>query len=150
MTAEASVPRARATSLTPLMTSATIEVAAGSMPGFLSTALMLVPAGWAMLTFTTAANASVQLGVEPTMRGRVMALYLMCFMGGTPLVAPIVGWTAGVFGPRWGMIGGGLISAGAALVLGAAVAHRREVSLADLAGRLTRRASRPIGHVYDT
>ncbi len=116
-----------------------IEVAAGSMPGFLSTALMLVPAGWAMLTFTTAANASVQLGVEPTMRGRVMALYLMCFMGGTPLGAPIVGWTAGVFGPRWGMIGGGLISAGAALVLGAAVAHRREVSLADLAGRLTPR-----------
>jgi MFS family permease len=127
-----------------------IEVAAGSMPGFLSTALMLVPAGWAMLTFTTAANASVQLGVEPTMRGRVMALYLMCFMGGTPLGAPIVGWTAGAFGPRWGMIGGGLISAGAALVLGAAVAHRREVSLADLAGRLTRRASRPIGHAYDT
>jgi MFS family permease len=127
-----------------------VEVAAGSMPGFVSTALMLVPAGWAMLTFTTAANASVQLGVEPTMRGRVMALYLMCFLGGTPLGAPIVGWTAGVFGPRWGMIGGGLISAGAALVLGAAVAHRRDVSLADVASRLTRRASRPAGHVYDT
>jgi len=127
-----------------------IEVAAGSMPGFFSTALMLVPAGWAMLTFTTAANASVQLGVEPTMRGRVMALYLMCFMGGTPLGAPIVGWTAGAFGPRWGMIGGGLISAGAALVLGAAIAHRRDVSLAELAGRLTRRASRPVAQVYDT
>ena len=38
-----------------------------------------------MLTFTTAANSSVQLGVDPTMRGRVMALYLVCFMGGTPL-----------------------------------------------------------------
>jgi MFS family permease len=116
-----------------------IEVAAGSMPGFLSTALMLVPAGWAMLTFTTAANASVQLGVEPMMRGRVMALYLMCFMGGTPLGAPIVGWTAGTFGPRWGMVGGGLISAGAAIALGAAVARRRNVSIVDVASRMTLR-----------
>ena len=62
-----------------------------------------------MLTFTTAANSSVQLGVEPTMRGRVMALYLICFMGGTPLGAPIVGWVADTVGPRWGMIGGGLV-----------------------------------------
>ena len=114
-----------------------IEVAAGSMPGFLSTAVMLVPAGFAMLTFTTAANSSVQLGVEPTMRGRVMALYLMCFMGGTPFGAPLIGWTAGVFGPRWGMIGGGLISAVAAVALGVLIARRRGLAAADLLGRLT-------------
>jgi MFS family permease len=113
-----------------------IEVAAGSMPGFDSTAALLVPAGFAMLTFTTAANASVQLGVEPTMRGRVMALYLMCFMGGTPIGAPIVGWVAGTFGPRWGMVGGGLISAGVALALGLIVARRRQIGLADFAARL--------------
>jgi MFS family permease len=113
-----------------------IEVAAGSMPGFVSTAAMLVPAGLAMLTFTTAANASVQLGVEPTMRGRVMALYLMCFMGGTPIGAPIIGWAAGVFGPRWGMVGGGLLSAAAALALGLYVARRRNLSLTDVAVRL--------------
>ena len=113
-----------------------IEVAAGSMPGFLSTAVMLVPAGFAMLTFTTAANSSVQLGVEPTMRGRVMALYLMCFMGGTPVGAPLIGWTAGAFGPRWGMIGGGLISAVAAVALGVLIARRRGLAAADLFGRL--------------
>ena len=113
-----------------------IEVAAGSMPGFLSTAVMLVPAGLAMLTFTTAANSSVQLGVEPTMRGRVMALYLMCFMGGTPVGAPLIGWTAGVFGPRWGMIGGGLISAVAAVALGVLIARRRGLAAADLFGRM--------------
>jgi MFS family permease len=113
-----------------------IEVAAGSMPGFDSTAALLVPAGFAMLTFTTAANASVQLGVEPTMRGRVMALYLTCFMGGTPIGAPIVGWVAGTFGPRWGMVGGGLISAGVALALGLIVARRRQIGLADVAARL--------------
>ncbi len=113
-----------------------IEVAAGAMPGFLWTAAMLVPAGLAMLTFTTAANSSVQLGVEPTMRGRVMALYLMCFMGGTPAGAPLIGWTAGMFGPRWGMIGGGLISAGAALALGVMIARRRELGMAYLLGRM--------------
>ncbi|HEY7047489.1 MAG TPA: MFS transporter [Jatrophihabitantaceae bacterium] len=113
-----------------------IEVAAGSMPGFNSTAALLVPAGWAMLTFTTAANASVQLGVEPTMRGRVMALYLMCFMGGTPIGAPIIGWVAGAFGPRWGMVGGGLLSAAAALTLGLLVARRRNLSLIDVVIRL--------------
>jgi MFS family permease len=97
-----------------------IEVVAGSMPTFETTAALLVPAGLAMLAFTTAANAAVQLGVEPTMRGRVMALYLMCFMGGTPIGAPIIGWVAGAFGPRWGMIGGGLICVVAALSLLAA------------------------------
>ena len=86
-----------------------LEILAGSMPGFGATALMLVPVGLAMLTFTTAANSSVQLGVEATMRGRVMALYLMCFLGGTPVGAPIVGWVANTVGPRWGMIGGGLV-----------------------------------------
>jgi MFS family permease len=97
-----------------------IEVVAGSMPTFETTAALLVPAGFAMLTFTTAANAAVQLGVEPTMRGRVMALYLMCFLGGTPIGAPIIGWVAGAFGPRWGMVGGGLICVVAAAALDAA------------------------------
>jgi MFS family permease len=123
-----------------------IEIAAGSMPSFDSTAVLLVPAGLAMLTFTTAANASVQLGVEPTMRGRVMALYLMCFMGGTPVGAPIIGWVAGTLGPRWGMIGGGLISAGAALALGLIIARRRQIGLAEVAARLVcLRVGRPRG-----
>ncbi len=112
------------------------EVLAGVMPGFWATAVLLVPAGFAMLTLTTAANTSVQLGVEPTMRGRVMALYLICFMGGTPLGAPIVGWLAGTLGPRWGMIGGGVVSAAAAVVLGLVFARRRGMGLTQIAGRL--------------
>ena len=79
------------------------------MPSFGLTALALVPAGLCMITLAQSANATVQLGVEPTMRGRVMGLYILCFMGGTPVGAPIVGWVAEVFGPRWGMLGGGLI-----------------------------------------
>jgi MFS family permease len=115
---------------------AVLEIATGLMPGFDSTAALLVPTGLVMLTFTTAANANVQLGVEPTMRGRVMALYLVCFMGGTPFGAPIIGWAAGAFGPRWGLIGGGLICLFAALGLSALIARRRGLSASDLSTRL--------------
>jgi MFS family permease len=86
-----------------------LESITGLMPDFLATAALLVPTGLLMITLATAANSSVQLGVEPTMRGRVMALYLMCFMGGTPIGAPLIGWLAGTAGARWGLIGGGLI-----------------------------------------
>jgi predicted MFS family arabinose efflux permease len=113
-----------------------IEIGVGLMPTFDLTALLLVPTGLVMLTFTTAANASVQLGVEPTMRGRVMALYLMCFMGGTPVGAPIIGWAAGAFGPRWGLLGGGLICLLSALVIAAFIARRRGLTPGDLGDRV--------------
>jgi MFS family permease len=112
-----------------------LEIGAGLMPTYGLTALLLVPTGLAMLTLTTAANSSVQLGVEPTMRGRVMALYLMCFMGGTPVGAPIVGWLAGTAGARWGLIGGGLICVFATLAIAAVVAQRRGLRPAYLAER---------------
>jgi MFS family permease len=115
---------------------AVLEIGAGAMPTFDSTAILLVPTGLVMLTFTTAANASVQLGVEPTMRGRVMALYLVCFMGGTPFGAPIIGWVSGAFGPRWGLLGGGLICLVVALVLAAVIARRRGLTRADLTARV--------------
>lgn len=114
---------------------AVLEILAGAMPTFATTALILVPVGLAMLTFTTAANSSVQLGVAPGMRGRVMALYLMCFLGGTPVGAPIVGWVASSFGPRWGMIGGGAVCLAAAAGVAAYVARQREIRVADLVGR---------------
>ena len=100
------------------------EILSGLMPDFLWTAVLLVPTGLAMLTLSTAANANVQLGVAPTMRGRVMSLYLICFMGGTPLGAPIIGWVAGVAGPRWGLIGGGVVCLLSALGLAAVLARK--------------------------
>ena len=64
----------------------------------------------------TAANASVQMKVDPRLRGRVMALYMMVLMGGTPVGAPILGWVGEVFGARWtiwvGAIATGLTCAG--------------------------------------
>lgn len=113
-----------------------LEIVSGLMPGFWLTAAVLVPTGLAMLTFTTASNSSIQLGVDPTMRGRVMALYLICFMGGTPIGAPIVGWLAGAAGPRWGLIGGGLVCLIATAALAATVAQRRGMRPADVAERM--------------
>ena len=103
------------------------------MPTYLATALLLVPTGLAMLTVTTAANANVQLGVAPTMRGRVMALYLICFMGGTPAGAPFIGWLAGVAGPRWGLIGGGLVCLLSVAALALDLARRRGMRPGDVA-----------------
>jgi MFS family permease len=51
----------------------------------------------------TTANAYVQTTTRPEMRGRVMALYMAIFVGGTPLGAPLVGWVADAFGPRWAL-----------------------------------------------
>jgi MFS family permease len=119
-----------------------LEIVAGSMPGFGSTALMLVLVGLAMLTFTTAANSSVQLGVEATMRGRVMALYLMCFLGGTPLGAPIVGWVANTVGPRWGMVGGGLMCMAMAVGMALYLVRRRSLHMAAVTDRWVKITSR--------
>ncbi|HET9973828.1 MAG TPA: MFS transporter, partial [Streptosporangiaceae bacterium] len=59
-----------------------LEIGTGMMPGFWSFLIALVPTGLAVLTFTTAANSSTQLGTAASMRGRVMGLYLLVFLGG--------------------------------------------------------------------
>ncbi|PFH12468.1 putative MFS family arabinose efflux permease [Collimonas sp. PA-H2] len=76
---------------------------AALMPGYWLFAIALVLIGVAAQTFTTTANSMVQLSTEPAMRGRVMAILLALALGGTPLGAPVVGWVADTFGPRWAM-----------------------------------------------
>jgi MFS family permease len=89
---------------------ALVEMAAGMMPTYLTFMVVLPLCGLSALTMITAANSYVQLAVDPQMRGRVMALYMAIFMGGTPLGAPILGWVAEAFGGRWTLIGGGLLT----------------------------------------
>jgi MFS family permease len=84
-----------------------VEIVAGVMPTFATYAASLPLLGVVALLTLTASNASVQMGVESQVRGRVMALYLMVLMGGTPVGAPIIGWVGEAFGPRWTLIGGG-------------------------------------------
>jgi MFS family permease len=97
------------------------------MPTYASFAVLLIPTGAAALVFSVANNSFVQLGVEPQMRGRVMALYFMCFMGGTPVGAPVVGWISENFGAPWGLILGGGICVVAGLVAAALLARGRRV-----------------------
>ncbi|MFD9570798.1 MFS transporter [Streptomyces sp. NPDC059982] len=84
-------------------------------PGFWLFAALLVPVGMFGLTVNVVANSSVQLATDPEMRGRVMALFMMVFTGGTPVGAPLVGWITDTYGARVGMASGGLVSLAAAL-----------------------------------
>jgi MFS family permease len=88
----------------------TVEIALGLMPSYLTFALGTPLLGLSLLTMLNSANTTVQLSVDPSMRGRVMALYMMVVMGGTPIGAPIVGWVGATFGARWTLIGGGAMS----------------------------------------
>ncbi|GAB2598488.1 MFS transporter [Kribbella endophytica] len=86
-----------------------MDVVSGLMPTYLSFAAVLPLVGFTALTMLTAANATMQLGIEPTMRGRVMALYMTVLMGGTPIGSPFIGWIGQEFGARWSLVvGGGL------------------------------------------
>jgi MFS family permease len=94
-------------------------VLAALSPGLVTFGATLVLIGITSLTTMNTANAYVQTTTEPVMRGRVMALYLAIFAGGTPLGAPIVGFVANVFGPRWALVIGaasGLLAAAVAAV----------------------------------
>ena len=76
---------------------------AATAPALWLFAVWLVPCGVSSLTIMTTANAYVQSTTSPTMRGRVMSLYMAIFMGGTPIGAPVVGWLTDTLGARWGM-----------------------------------------------
>src|SRR6478752_1847036 len=106
-----------------------LTVVAGLMPGYWSFAVMLIPTGAAALVFSVANNSFVQLGVDPQMRGRVMALYFMCFMGGTPVGAPVIGWISEHLGAPWGLILGGGVCVVAGLAAAVFLGRGRRVRL---------------------
>ena len=76
----------------------------------------LVVIGVSTLTFSNATASLMQLSTEPVMRGRVMALRLAIGLGATPVGAPVVGWIADSFGPRWALGVGAASGIGAAIV----------------------------------
>jgi MFS family permease len=102
-----------------------LEICTGLMPDFWTFLIALVPTGLTLITFTTAANSSTQLGATPEMRGRVMGLYMLVFLGGAPLGSPLVGWVAEEFGARLSMVAGGVISVVATAALGCMLARSR-------------------------
>jgi MFS family permease len=86
----------------------TLEFVSGFAPTYTSFFVLLIPTGLFAIAFATSANAFVQLGADATLRGRVMAIYMLAFVGGTPLGAPLLGWLAQTAGARWSLLGGGL------------------------------------------
>ncbi|MBA5225820.1 MULTISPECIES: MFS transporter [Streptomyces] len=91
-----------------------LEVLASVAPQLWLFALFMVPIGIFGMTVNVTANTSVQMATDPEMRGRVMALFMMVFMGGTPVGAPLVGWVTDAYGARVGFAAGGAISLTAA------------------------------------
>jgi MFS family permease len=106
-------------------------------PGYWLFAGALVVIGVAALTFANATNSLMQLTTEPAMRGRVMALRVAIALGGTPIGAPIVGWVADHWGPRWSLAVGAASGFAAAVV--AVYAMTRQI-------HRSRRDEHPEGH----
>ncbi len=113
----------------------------------------LVLMGLCSISFISTANATIQMQADPAMRGRVMALYAIAFLGSTPIGAPLVGWIADVTNPRIAIMVGGVATLAACVPLalrywsgrtsGSIVAIKSEVSDAE-PGEVVDFAPRPI------
>ncbi|MFC6154267.1 MFS transporter [Nocardioides yefusunii] len=93
-----------------------LVVVAGLAPSYLTFALLCPVMGFASLTMATSANSYTTVATDPGVRGRVMSLYLMVFMGGTPIGAPLLGWVGEVWGARWTLLLGGSVTVVGVLV----------------------------------
>lgn len=105
------------------------QILAGAAPSYPVYLALLVPAGIAMITANTAANATLQLGTTPEMRGRVMGLFILVFTGGAPIGAPLIGWLSDLAGPRTGVMIAGVMSVagtGLAMLMTRVISNRRK------------------------
>jgi MFS family permease len=93
------------------------QFAAALAPGLGVFLAALVVMGVVNLAFQAMANSSVQSWVDADVRGRVMSLYMLAFVGGTPLGGPVIGWITDAFGARVGMAVCGLIPLFAAVAV---------------------------------
>ena len=123
-----------------LLTSATVFgigcTLAALMPTYWLFGVALMVIGVSALTFANSTNSLLQLGTEPAMRGRVMAMRLAIALGGTPIGAPIVGWVADTAGPRWALGVGAASGFAAAAVLVHYLARHRHLRVQVDDGRL--------------
>lgn len=80
--------------------------------------------GWLSVSFMSTGNATLQLNSDPQMRGRVMSLWSVAFMGSTPIGGPLIGWISEASGPRAGLAVGAA-SCFVAAAIGLAIHRRR-------------------------
>ncbi|CAM5468131.1 MFS transporter [Streptomyces abikoensis] len=95
-----------------------LEMLTAAAPGVWWFGVLMVLVGLLSVTFATTANALVQLNTDPSMRGRVMGLYMLVYTGGTPVGGPLVGWAVQHYGARAGILACGLLAVAAAAVVG--------------------------------
>jgi MFS family permease len=100
------------------------EIAVAFAPTFGVAAALLVPTGAFLIGHNNAANARVQLGADPMLRGRVMSLYTLVFLGGTTIGSLVVGGISEAYGVRTALVVSGSAVVLAAVVLAAARARR--------------------------
>lgn len=99
------------------------------MPTYAGFTLMTVPVGLCVLTLLTSANQTIQMTTDPAMRGRVLSIYMMCFLGSTPIGAPLMGWISDTWGPRVSIAAGGVAALLMALGAGLWARSHWEVSV---------------------
>ena len=104
-----------------------LALLAAAMPSIALEMPVVALLGAAAVTFAATINSSLQLAVEPAMRGRVMALYSVVFLGSTPIGGPLAGWLSEAYDPRVAL----LLAAGA----GIAAAWAARVSFARMRAR---------------
>jgi MFS family permease len=82
-------------------------LAASAAPNLPLELVALAFVGYGSITFNSFAKTTLQLAAAPSMRGRVMALWAVAWLGSTPIGGPIVGWVGQHAGARWGLVIGG-------------------------------------------
>ena len=107
LTASRRNPRARALALAAIGWGLAILLAAGA-PTLPTELAALVFVGYGSITFNSMAKTTLQLAAVPVMRGRVMALWALAWLGSTPIGGPIIGWVGQDLGARWSLVVGGL------------------------------------------
>ena len=110
----------------------------------------VLPLAWLVLPFLGAAgivfaitgNATLQLTSAPELRGRVMALYTVVFIGSTPIGGPIAGVVGEHLGPRVGLVAGGVVAIAAGLVVAGALIRGTDPASSEPAGSAARATGR--------
>ena len=101
-----------------------LSILLGLAPALWVAGLVVVPLGAAFISFAITGNSTLQLAASGQMRGRVMALYSVVFLGSTPIGGPIAGWVGQHLGAPFGLVASGLIAAAAGAVALAALRSR--------------------------
>ena len=132
VSASRSRPRARALCVAAVGWGIAILAAAAapSLPLELATMLFV---GYGSITFNSFAKTTLQLAAKPTMRGRVMALWGLAWLGSTPIGGALVGWVGQTAGARWSLVIGGVPTLACGLVALPALSRidRRRAAQAD-------------------